>query len=372
MTIHLLAFAPNTRALRSHPLSLEGPGSSCSLRLRSLPGATGVQVALTNGDGLLLRAEVASEGDELVEIEIEWETGGQWLLSSAGRRVLLLPSDGDEEPTPILRPAYKAKQLDVALVVDGTLRGESAGTDPAAASCLLSDRERWGAHVDQLVEMIAGLSTQTGADLRVAVVAFGDHPVPGTSAPDLRPVYHLYPSTPDERFLQRETAEPLRSRLRSLPSTSGGDFVDSLADALAACRALRWRGGSRKLLVITGDSPGYSILHPSPLGADAQVRERDVDVEVVALHGDGVEALTIYHAPKVEGGAAAFLRPFVEHTRGQYQRIASRPDLAFEASSFDPTAAVRALRSQVLLVGRGASPGILSRSNRDRTRRARG
>jgi len=370
MTIQLLAFAPNNGALRPHPLPLERPGSSCSLRLRSLPGATGVQVALTNGDGFLLRAEVASEGDEQVEIEIEWRPEGRWVLSSAGRRILHLPFEGEDRTTPVLRPAYKAKQLDVALVVDGTTRGENAATDKANSSPLfLSDRERWGDHVGRLVEMIAGLSKQMEADLRVAVMAFGDHPVPGTSSPDLRPAYHLYPAHSEESSLRRETAEQLRSRLLSLPGTSGGDFVDSLADALAACRSLRWHGGSRKLLVLTGDSPGYSILDPSPPGADAQVRECDVDVEIAALHEQGVEALTIYHAPKVEGGGAAFLRPFVEHTRGQYRRIASRSDLAFEAASFDPAAALHALLNRVPVVGRGASPGILARSGRARRTR---
>lgn len=370
MTVHVLAFGSTGGALRPHPLPLNGPGSSCSLRLRSLPGATGVHVALTNGDGLLLRAEVASEGDELVEIGIDWEGEGHWVLSSAGRRILYLPCEADDRSMPVLRPAYKSRQLDVALVVDGTTRGEGTGAAKSPSSPLfMADREGWGRHAGHLVAMIEGVAKEMNADLRVAVVAFGDRPVPGASAVDLQPSYHLHPAHPDESSLRRESTEQLCSRLASLPGTSGGDFVDSLADALAACRDLRWRNGTRKLLVLTGDSPGYSILHPAPLGADAQVRERDVDVEAAALHGKGVEALTIYHAPVMEGATAAFLRPFVEHTRGQYRRIASRPDLFFEATSFDPAAAVRALMSQVPVLGRGASPGVLARSGRARSSR---
>ena len=37
-----------------------------------------------------------------------------------------------------------------------------------------------------------------------------------------------------------------------LEATSGGDFVDALADALIACIDLNWRNNARKLLVVFG------------------------------------------------------------------------------------------------------------------------
>jgi hypothetical protein len=371
--IEILAFESNGGRLRSHPLPLEGPGSSCSLRLRSLPGASGVHLALTNGVGVLLRAEVDSEGDEWVEVTIEWEAEGEWALSSPGRRILYLPSESGYEPVPSLRPAYKSRQLDVALVVDGTTRASGAsdqGAAQASSPLLLADRELWGRQADLLIETVTGLAREMKADLRASVLAFGDRPVPATSAPDLRPAYHLHPARPEERVLRGGDTGQLRSRLLALPATSGGDFVDSLADALAACCELRWRAAARKLVVLVGDSPGYSILRPAPRGADAQVRERDVDIEAAALHRQGVELLTLYHAPAVEGATAGFLRPFVDHARAQYLRIASRPDLSFEAAGFEAAAAVRSLMSRVPITGRGASPGILASPRR--ARRARG
>lgn len=373
-SIQILAFDSGGGSLRGHPLPLEGPGSSCSLRLRSLPGSSAIHVALVNGKGVLLRAEVAAEGDEWVEVGIAWADEDHWSLSSAGRRILYLPSAADHEPSPPLRPAYKAKQLDVALLVDGSTCASGVGAAQKPASelppppLLLADRERWGIHSGLLIETIERLAAEMKADLRVAVIAFGDRPVPETSASDLRPAYHLHPALPEERALHRKDAGQIRSHLLSLPGTSGGDFVDSLADALAACRELRWRPGARKLLVLTGDSPGYSILRPSPQGADAQVRERDVDVEAAALHREGIEILTIYHAPAVEAVSLRFLGPFLGHARAQYQRIATRPELFFEAAGFDPETAVRALRSRVPAIGRGASPGILGGSPAQRGR----
>ena len=356
--IALLAFDSRGRALPGQPLPLAGPGSSCSLRLRSLPGATGVHLALTDGEGVLLRAEVAAESDEWVEVAVEWDADGSWSVASAGRRVLQLPVEDANAPLSPLLPLYRARQLDVALLVDGTTR--------AGKTALLAERESWRAHGEKLVALTAGLTAAMNANLRVAVIAFGDRPVPSASAADLKPEYHLRPAEPEERALGSMDADQLRSRLLSLRPTSGGDFVDALADALAACRGLRWRKGARKLLVVTGDSPGYSIRRPAPWGADAQVRESDVDVEATALHRLGVEIVTLYHPPELNSATFEFERPFVEHARAQYLRLAARPGLHFEAGAFDPEAAVRALTTRVPALGRGASLGILGAQGRKR------
>lgn len=358
--IELLAFSSGG-ALQRHPLPLEKPGSRCSLRLRSLPGASGIHLALVNGEGVLLRAEVAAESDERVEVTIERDAGGRWSVASAGRRVLQLPTEGANVPLAPLRPNYRARQLDVALLVDGTMRHRT--------TTLLADRESWGAHADRLVALSEGLAAEMKADLRTAVIAFGDRPVPMANALDLRPAYHLDPAEPEERALRSAGAGQLHSRLLSLQPTSGGDFVDALADGIAACRELRWRPRARKVLVVIGDSPGYSILRPPPWGGDAQVRENDVEVEAAALHRQGIEILTLFHAPAVEAAIFEFVRPFVDHARAQYLRLASRPELSFAAESFDPAAAICALTSRVPVLGRGACPGILGGSGRGRRNR---
>lgn len=355
--IELLAYDSAGGSLRGHPLALRDAASRCSVRLRSLPGASGILLALTNGEGALFRAEIAAESDEWVEVAIERGAGGCWSVTSPGRRVLQLPVEDVSDSLPALRPAYRAGQLDVALLIDGTIRvGDQE----------LLDLQDWRTHADRLATLTVGLATAMKADLRVAVLAFGDHPLGAASAQNLRPVYHLDPAEPEERALRPTDAGKLLHRLLALRPTSGGDFVDALADGMAACQELRWRSGARKLLVITGDSPGYSILRPAPWGTNAQVRENDVDVEAVALHRQGVEIVTLYHLPAVEAATREFVRPFVEHSRAQYSRLASRPGLFFEAGDFDPAAAVRALTSRVPALGRGASPGVLGRPGRRR------
>ena len=69
--------------------------------------------------------------------------------------------------------------------------------------------------------------------------------------------------------------------------------MDALADALAECASARWHPEARKLLVVTGDSPGYSILNPAPWGANAAVREKDVETVALDLHRKGVEGSSV-------------------------------------------------------------------------------
>ena len=142
--------------------------------------------------------------------------------------------------------------------------------------------------------------------VRLAGMAFADHPLHKVSAHDLVPAFTLFPRIPEQRRLEPIPPSDLRSLLSRVPSSSGGDFVDALADALAECASARWHPEARKLRVVTGDSPGYSILNPAPWGANAAVREKDVETVALDLHRKGVEVVTIYHPspPKAESTTA--------------------------------------------------------------------
>jgi hypothetical protein len=338
------------------PLSLGEPGATCTLRLRCLRGASAVHLAFTCEQGrVVARAEVPAEGDEIVVIEVEDGRGEGLRVRCRDRRVFTLPAEARYDPAPPLAPPRSGAPLDLVLVIDGTLRRFVAAD---RSEPLLANRALWHAQVERLVSFAAALGGQ-GAGSRFAVVAFGDRMPPGVVAADLRSEYVIFPRKPDERRFQELVRPRLLAGLEAVPATSGGDFVDALGDALNACRELRWREDARKVLLACGDSPGHSLEHPLRKGADASARDLDVDVEAWRLHWQGVEIATLYFDPDPALGLDRneFSRDLLQGAREQYARLASLPELAFRASTFEPAAAAAALRDRAVLVGRWAALG---------------
>ena len=275
--------------------------------------------------------------------------------------MLLLPTNAQFEPAPPIRPARPEDCLDLVILIDATTRHFFQPEKGAATSVpLLARQEAWQDHAESLCLLAAAL-LPPGLDGRVTLLAFGDQRPPRVDAQDLCPAYHLLPDQEEQRRFEAFAEDRLRARLLALRPSSGGDFVDALADALDACARLRWRPETRKLLVLSGDSPGHSLLHPLPKGADASLRDRDVDTQALRLHRLGVEIATIYHAPAAELGLAdiSFQRDLLEGARVQYARLASLPEMAFEAAAFDAASAARAIRERAIPVGRDAVLGEL-------------
>lgn len=322
----------------------------CIAELRCLPGAMGVHIVLSDMDGVRLRAEAPANPGEIVPFHIDVDDKGAPHIWSDGFRILLLPSDDRYDAVRPILPAAADAPLDIAIVVDGTLRNWNVGGPPR----LLDQKELWGAHVDALVDFITQLAD--GRDARAAVIAFGDQNPPAVTAADLQPRYLLRPT--DEQ-LQTAGIGRLRERLLALEATPGADFVDALADALHACARLRWRREARKIVVLSGDSPGHSLLFPLPKGADLGVRHLDVDTQALALHRLGVEIVTIYQDPPAEK-KVGFARELLSGAKEQYVRLASIPELAFEAAAFHPAAAER-VGSIASAVARGMALGELVR-----------
>ena len=256
-------------------------------------------------------------------------------------------------------------------MIDATTRTATAADPrmpgPALAldAFLLDQPHQWGSIIEPVLDLVQGLGGPD-QDCRLAVIAFGDEPPPpGVYAPDLVPAYHLR-SLPDHRpehllvqMSHEVLSEWLRARLRSTP---GGDFVDALADALAAARRLQWGDERRHLLILIGDSPGHSTIHPVPMGGDALPRGADVDSEAARLHRDHrVEILTLYHPPPatLASPLPETQQALLDHAREQYRRLASEPRLSFTTADFDPGRAAATLLERRLPLGRGPAWGLL-------------
>lgn len=329
-------------------------GSIALADVRCLPGASAIHVVVSNGEGVRLRAEVSAEPDEVVPLRFELEEEGVLHLSSHDRGILHLPADARYEPAAPIRPATAPAPLDVAIVVDGTARYWPE-TDPALR--LLEHKDRWTDHVEKLVRFVDRIAE--GRSCRTTVIAFGDQEPPAVTARDLQPQYLLHPDV-DDRVFRRFDATRLGEMLLNLPPTPGADFVDATADALDACAHLSWGKDSRRVVILTGDSPGASLLHPLPKGADLCVRRFDVDTRALELHRKAVEILTIYHVPP--SALVTLRRELLTSTREQYERLASLSELAFTDASFDPETAAARFRAASTTIARAAALGELVRA----------
>ncbi len=335
-------------------MPLHFAGAAAAAELRCLPGASGVHIVVRQANTVRLRAEIWAEPEEIVPLELALDEDENLHLSSRGHTIVHLPLESRYDPPAPIRPATTAA-LDVAIIVDGTVR--SWPEKETASVRLLEQKDAWAAYVEKLVRFSETISE--GVETRVALLAFGDQEPPSVSAPDLKPRYRLYPAE-ENRVLQPLAAARLRDELLLVPPTPGADFVDATADALAACTRLHWRA-TRRLVLLTGDSPGASLLHPPPQGADLGVRTLDVDTQALQLHRLGVEIMTIYHAPPRNSGVfdIGFQRELLLHARDQFERLASLRWFHFDEASFDPDLAATRFRETPNAIGRGATLGEL-------------
>jgi hypothetical protein len=362
--------------LEPHPLpGLEVPGGSCNIKLRKLPGAEQVRVVLKSGDATVFRAEVdVNEGLPKITLTLSREADGEGFKlhchENAAVRLLLAKPQGPEAETP-LDWTHPAASVDVAIIVDATARAFPSVVDTPASPgnksesgeklLLLANQNRgvWEAHVGTLCGFVEALRNAHDG-CRLTVLAFGDQAMPANiAATDLKPKFRLYPEKIPQRLLQSLDSQTLRDRLLEIEPSSGGDYVDALADALDACEKLHWMPEARKLVLVIGDSPGYSILHPLRKG-DACIREHDVDALALRLHRKGVALLTIYHQPPSDylKGLTKEQRELQELAREQYRRLASVPAFALEASRFAGGGDAEGLLAHNDLIGRGGCHGI--------------
>jgi hypothetical protein len=342
------------------PLPLEESGSSCSVYLRCLPGSAAIHLAFLNDEGgIVLRTEIEATGGETVPVQIALGAERDVRVSSRGRKVLTLPPDALYEPPPPIAAAGPGTSLDLAFVIDGTARSFVLEEEGIVSEPLLGRGESWQKQVDLVTRFAEGIAEGVEGN-RFTVLAFGDEDLRGIDAPDLKPRYLIHPSEAKRKFVPWSPAR-CREALTAVEPTPGGDFVDALADALHACSRLPWRERARRLVLIYGDSPGHSVSHPLPQGADARVRRLDVDIEAERLHMAGIEIATLYFDPSEGLGLhqVAFQRELVSATREQYLRLASLPEMAFVLSGFHPEEAARELKAWKGLLGRRAAPGEL-------------
>jgi hypothetical protein len=348
------------------PVKLDPQSHAGRIELELVPGASAVQVVVRVENSVRSWIEVQAQPGEAVGIEFRRDQSGAIRAFSLNRDFLVLP---DEEPgDPLLLKPAKTGELDLLVLVDGTCLHPYA--EPAASEegriytleYLLDPKlaVAWQRLVGQITAFVSAITAKY-PQLWAMAAAFGDHPMPILSNPLLKPKYLVYPEIPNERKLEASTPDQLAQQLRRLPFSPGGDFVDALADGLRASRRASWRQNSRKLLLIFGQSPGYSVLAPGDGMTDLQVRKVCIEEESVALQKMGVEIVTIYHDPPNADEAYSSQMPdLVDRSRRQHERLASLREWSGVSSMPDFTALSTSWLSPPTVIAKGPSPGFLT------------
>lgn len=333
-----------------------------SLKLRAIPGSTGIWLPIIKKGHPTIVAEIpVNEDEETVRVAIREDLYGKPVVSVANRAVYCIQSDHKFRPPAPQRVSPDANSLDVVLLIDGTARSwTDSGFEPLIGGA------NWPDHAHALGQFVDAMGRKF-AKARYSVVAFGDHGSERLKARDLTPRYALKPEEPAFHVFagpqsRDSTAGPERA-LRQLSPTTGGDYVDALAYAMARIASMPWTDAGRKLLVLSGDSPGRSLLAPAPHPADSTARKHDVDAARILLHNAGVEVVTMYHAPSEDSGLldGDLERELCRHSEAQYRRLATRAEFFVpDALSLNP----RDLSDSVMRLtgwyGRGPALGFLS------------
>ncbi len=365
----LTVFDPATNTTVEQALPLATPGEHAQVALTRIPGGTGIHLRITeNGEGSprIHRMEIPEGHDLNVSVVVSWLEPGRVVARSPGRATYYLPSDPSYGPEAVewiggpvapLVPALHSDSIDLAVLVDATARRWWLDNEQPMSDLLLAHPTEWEEVVGRILEIADGLAAGY-AQVRLAILAFADES-PALATPlEITPRFVIYPADQASRQLAERTPAEVEQLLIGIPASSGADYVDALAEGLQAAARLTWSPDARRILLVFGDSPGYSVLQPAPWGADTRVRTLDVDTEAARLHRRGVEVLTIFAGPPQAFGLEQPGRPgelLLGHTRAQYARLASTEGYAGNFERLVPEAMVSNVRSLKGPLARGAT-----------------
>lgn len=378
-------YEAGTTKLIEHPLPLEENGQPYPLKLKSFPGAAWLHVLVLQQDKIKLRMKIQVYGEETITVLFSLDSEGE-VHAHTNNSVdsYRLPPEPCYCPPYLIPPPDAGQALDIVFLIDGTARlwsseertviekGQPFQKSVAFSSSLLKDHpDIWAFYTEKLIIFLETLA-KTHQNCRYSVLAFGDEAPPDTKAKALKPSYKLWPEGDNNAKLAFKNFDKnrLKMDLLAIPTTSGGDFVDALADGLVAAADLRWSDeeGTRKVLVCVGDSPGHSLIKPVPPGGDTRIRSKDVETSAMLLHHLGIEIISVYWdvSEKIKKDFRETKRTFINYTQVQYQELASSPELAIHIplsssdsqskeieTSFSPEELTKHLTDRTQAIARG-------------------
>jgi hypothetical protein len=314
---------------------------------RCLHAAVGVH--LDGGRRLVLG--VVTERSDKFSLTVE-QIDGKFHFDADGNVIYYLPYKGGYHINRPTQTSTGATKIDVVFLVDGTMRlaprrflfdritaRQAAGsltipggseTEAAQSPAAIGPDTARAALFGPILEALSrAVSGENGADLHASVCSFADLKTNGLlDATDLQPDYVTSPSAPKLQKVSQIAG--LQRMLDEVRPSSGADFVDAVSEGLELCNTIRWRPDSRRIVILVGDSPGFSFRHPIEGQMDLHARALDVHIEAERLAVKGVEIVTVFSGlGQIPNSTPKPLIGPIAATREQYRALASSDDHAF-------------------------------------------
>lgn len=291
-----------------------------NLTLSSLRGSQGLHLVLANDNGeTIRRAEIETSANETIDVQVTHCNHVLTLATSKQHTIRYLPNDQKYNSVNAFKPKLDTQKLDILILIDATMRQDnqfSIESEPFIHSL----NEKLQNFIESLHEK--------HSEINLSLMLFGDKKILHIDKDtlDLSPknIYD-YPLGTEE-FIPWNKDE-LEESLKNLKGIHGADYIDALAESLEKINTSEryWRNDARRLLLVIGNSPGFSLLNPAPLvngiGFNAAIRHCDVESQTKALHKQEVEIITLYvkESSEIRGD----FKSIVDYTQKQYKNLAS-------------------------------------------------
>jgi len=345
-------------AIERAPIEFDDSGSA-SIALALAPGAASLRVIAREGEDVVAWIEVPAQPGEQIMVEFRRDAAGEVRAGCQGKPFFILPDENPPDPILINPPA--TQDLDLVVLVDGTCL-HPAGEKTAGLAYLLAPEMAgvWREVANGIGEFVTLVSARYSR-IWTTAIAFGDEPMENVANLLLKPAYHLYPPADGRQILKQVTPQQLVEQLCRIPFSPGGDFVDALADGLNACVDVSWRGNSRRLVLVLGQSPGYSVLDAPDDMSDFLIRKACIEEEGDALHAKKIEVVTAFHDPtNIEERYSTQKPDVLQRAREQYSKLASLPEWTCASTEAGLRELANRWMNPPALIARGPSPGVLA------------
>ena len=301
-----------------------------NIEISSNPDDQWLTLHITENSQIITRFEVETKAQASISLQVD-RRDDVFMLRAEDRRLLTFQGSGKllQNDNENLSESTQKEHLQLALLIDATcVYSQTQGSDLSSLQPI-EEIKKLELSISEYLKTI---------DASFAVLTYSDSNV------DERFDHSFFNTSniidwmsPGGRFVPFK-ADHFSQAVAKIVPKPGFDFVDELATGLVACEDLPWRDDARRVLIVCGDSPGYSIVNPPPKSdkavADIGPRYHDVESTLERLKSRGIEIVSLYLGNRKDYELDDLNR-LSEWAEDQYRYVASCPQFALTPHSLN-------------------------------------